>query len=305
MISRFDPRDDERDHGREIARVDALREQPRYVPAKPKPAPRDPAPREIRREVLGGKAGSSRKRRGRAVAQWGRSRLVADSVEALQAVGTFGTVELSDLTDVFESAGRTKRSVRELEREGLLRVETFRRGSRRIEAVTLTTRGRRLLERSIDPRETGNEEAQAYLSGCARSAQVLHDTAVYRAARCEIRRLAEDGGVVRRVRTERQLRRIALRHIDAAKRRGEDCDKARAGAARELRLTVANGKLSFPDVRIEWERPGERGSETGFVDIEVTTADYRESSLSVKAMAGYQIYRMAADGRVSRQGDQP
>ena len=304
MISRFDPRDDERDHGRETARVDAIREQPRYVPAKPTPAPRDPVPREIRREVLGGKAGSSRRKRSRAVAQWGRFRLAADSVEAMQAAGTFGTVELSDLTDVFESAGRTKRSVRELEREGLLRVETFQRGSRRIEAVTLTTQGRRLLERSIDPRETGNEEAQAYLSGCARSAQVLHDTAVYRAARCEMRRLAEDGGAVRRVRTERQLRRIALRHIDAAKRRGEDRDKARAGAARELRLTVADGKLSFPDVRIEWERAGERGSEAGFVDIEVTTADYRESSLSVKAMAGYQIYRMAADGRVSRQGGQ-
>ena len=300
MRGRFD----ERELGRDAARVDALREQPERQPGTPGRPHRDPAPGEIRREVWGRTLGSRQKRRGRALAQWGRFQLAADSVEALRVAGTFGTVEFSDLTDLFESGTRAKRSVRGLEREGLLRVETFRRGGRRIEAVTLTSRGRRLLERRIDPREGGNEEAQAYFSGCANAAQVLHDTAVYRAARCEMRRLAEGGGAIRRVRTERQLRRIALRHMDAAKRRGADTNGARAEVAGQLRLTVAHGRLSFPDVRIEWERPGERGSEARFVDIEVTTADYRESSLSVKAVAGYQIYRMAADGRVSRQGIQ-
>ena len=293
---------DEREQGRDAAAVDMRRERTECPPATPTRAPRDPMPREIRREVLRGTAGNGRGRRGRAMAQWGRFRLAAESVEALREIGVFGTVELSDLTDLFASAGRAKRTVQELERDNLLRVERFQRGSRRIEAVTLTSRGRRLLERCIDPREDGNEEAQAYLSGCARAAQVLHDTAVYRAARCEMRRISAEGGVVRRIRTERQLRRIALCRMDAAKRRGEECGNARAAAAAELRLTVTDGKLSFPDVRIEWERRVAHGSESGLADIEVTTADYRERSLSAKAAAGYQIYEMAADGRVSRQG---
>ena len=295
---------DERDLGREPAAIDIQRERSERPPVTPARALRDPMPREIHREVLRGTVGKRPGRSGRSLAQWGRFRLADDSVEALRVAGIFGTVEVSDLTDLFESAGRAKRSVRDLERDNLLRVEQFRRGSRRIEAVTLTSRGRRLLERCIDPRETGNEEAQAYLSGCARSAQVLHDTAVYRAARCEMRLLAADGGRVRRVRTERQLRRIAMRQIDAARRGGADCDKARAMAASELQLTVAEGKLSFPDVRIEWERPSAHGSDLGFVDIEVTTPDYRERSLSAKSAAGYQIYEMAIDGRVSRQGQQ-
>ena len=300
MRMRFDARE----QGREAAAVDMHRERTERPPVTPDRTPRDPVPREIRREVLRGTVGNGRRGRGRAMAQWGRFRLAADSVEALRTTGIFGTVELSDMTDLFESAGRAKRSVQELERDNLLRVERFQRGRRRIEAVTLTSPGRRLLERCIDPREKGNEEAQAYLSGCARSAQVLHDTAVYRAARCEMRRISAEGGVIRRIRTERQLRRIALCRVDAAKRKGEECCKARAAAAAELRLTVADGKLSFPDVRIEWERPAARGSESDFADIEVTTADYRERSLSAKSAAGYQIYEMAADGRVSRKGQQ-
>ena len=292
----------ERELAREAAAFDTRRERrerPHVTPAK---APRDPIPRDVRREVLRGQAGSGASRRGRGLARWGRFRLAADSVEALRVAGTFGTVELSDLTEVFESARSSKRSVQELERDGLLRVERFQRGGRRIEAATLTSRGRRLLERCIDPRERGDDEAQAYVSGRAHAAQVLHDTAVYRAARCEMLRIAADGGEVRRIRTERQLRRIASRHMDAARRGGEDGREARAEVAGQLQLTVAGGKLSFPDVRIEWERPAVRGGESGCVDIEVTTADYRESSLSVKALAGYQIYRMAADGRVTRQG---
>lgn len=300
MRMRFDARE----QGREAPAVDIHRERTERQPVTPNRAPRDPVPREIRREVLRGTVGNGRRGRGRAMAQWGRFRLAADSVEALRTTGIFGTVELSDMTDLFESAGRAKRSVQELERDNLLRVERFQRGRRRIEAVTLTSPGRRLLERCIDPREKGNEEAQAYLSGCARSAQVLHDTAVYRAARCEMRRISAEGGVIRRIRTERQLRRIALCRVDVAKRKGEKCCKARAAAAAELRLTVTGGKLSFPDVRIEWERPAARGSESDFVDIEVTTADYRERSLSAKSAAGYQIYAMATDGRVSRKGHQ-
>lgn len=293
---------DERELGREAAAFDTRRERRERPQVTPARAPRDPVPRDVRREVLRGHAGSGASRRVRGLAWWGRFRLADDSVEALRVAGTFGTVELSDLTDLFKSARRCKRSVQELERDGLLRLERFQRGSRRIEAVTLTSRGRRLLERCIDPRERGDEEAQAYMSGRAHAAQVLHDTAVYRAARCEMQRIVAEGGEVRRIRTERQLRRIALRHLDAARRDGEDSREARAEAAGQLQLTVAGGKLSFPDVRIEWERPAERGGESGCVEVEVTTADYRESSLSVKALAGYQIYRMAADGRVSRQG---
>ncbi len=261
--------------------------------------------REVRREVLGAPRGNDRRQRRRALAQWGRFRLAEDSVEALRATGIFGTVELSDLCARFDSGGRAKRCVAELEQGGLLRTERFQRAGRRLEAVTLTGRGRRLLERGIDPRATGDEEAQAYLSGRAHAAQVLHDTAVYRAAQCELRHIAAAGGAVRRIRTERQLRRIAARQTDAARRTGADGSAARAAAAADLRLTVAGGRLRFPDLRIEWSHGPDGAGETRLADLEVVTADYRASSLSLKATAGFQVYRMAADGQVARQEAQP
>lgn len=291
---------DERELERDEAVAEAGRERLDRLDATPLRELRDQARGDISRQVLRDTLGGGRRKGGRALAQWGRHRLAADSVEALRTAGIFGTVELSDLTDLFDSAVRAKRSLQELERDGLLRVERFRRGSYRIDAVSLSSRGRQLLERSIDPRERGDEEPQAYLSGPPRAAQVWHDAAVYRAARCEMQRLAAEGAQVWRVRTERQLRRIALRRMDAGRRSGEDGREAREAAADQLQLAVTDGKLSLPDVRIEWERPA-AGGEAGFVDIEVTTADYRESSLSAKAAAGYQVYRMAADGRVSRQ----
>ena len=289
---------DEREIGRDESAPEAGRERLDRLEITPVRELRDPVRLDIGRQVLRDALGGGK--RGRALAQWGRHRLAADSVEALRTAGIFGTVELSDLAELFDSAKRAKDSFQELERDGLWRVERFQRGGRRIDAVSLSGRGRQLLERTIDPRQRGDEETQAYLSGPARAAQVLHDTAVYRAARCEMQRLAAEGAEVRRVRTERQLQRIALRRMDAGRRRGEDDTEARQAAAGQLQLAVIDGRLSFPDVRIEWERPA-AGGEAGFVDIEVTTADYRESSLSAKAVAGYQIYRMAADGRVSRQ----
>lgn len=291
---------DERELGRDEAAPDAGRERLDRLDIAPARESRDSVRRDIGRQVLRDTLGGGRGKRGRALAQWGRHRLAADSVEALRTAGIFGTVELSDLADLFDSARRAKRSFQELDQDGLWRVERFQRGGRRIDAVSLSGRGRQLLERTIDPRESGDEEPQAYLSGPARAAQVLHDTAVYRAARCEMRRLAAEGAEVRRVRTERQLQRIALRRMDAGRRSGEDDREARHAAAGQLQLAVIDGRLSFPDVRIEWERPAAGGA-AGFVDIEVTTDDYRERSLSAKAVAGYQLYRMAADGRVSRQ----
>ena len=149
---------DERELGREESVAEAGRERLDRLDITPVRELRDQVRRDIGKQVLRDTLGGGRRKRGRALAQWGRHRLAADSVEVLRTAGIFGTVKLSDLTELFDSAGRARRSLRELERDGLVRVERFQRGSRRIDAVSLSSRGRRLLERSIDPRERGDEE---------------------------------------------------------------------------------------------------------------------------------------------------
>ena len=238
-------------------------------------------------------------------AQWGRHRLAADSVEALRLVGAFGTVDAGDLAGTFRSARRLQQVVADLRRAGLLRVERFRRGRRVVDAASLTGAGKRLLERSVDPRERGDEGAQRYRTGPARRTQVLHDTAIFRAALREAKAIEALGGQVRRIRTGDDLQRLAWRRMESARRGGASRDDAQSAAAASLQLSLCDAKLTFPDVRIEYEsqvpEPGSNG--TGFVDVEVATPDYRESSLRAKTAAGFRIYTMNPDG--SLRSDAP
>lgn len=256
--------------------------------------------RPIIRERLGAPAGGPRPQARAGVARWGRHSLAADSVRALRAIGSFGTVGHADLKALYTSPGRATRSIRRLESAGLLQVERFRRGHLSFRGVTLTAKGVRLLVRSIDPREAGDRHAQTYLRGPARPSQILHDLAVYRAARQETGRIEASGSSVRRVVTERELQARASRVMHAARAAGADGPQARAAAAKKVGLKVVGGKLAFPDVRLETApRDGEEGR-PGSVDIELVTLNYRQASLRAKGTAGFTVYRVDDRGAVSR-----
>ncbi len=235
--------------------------------------------------------------------QWGRYRLAGYSVEALRLVGSFGTVDLVDLAGGFRSARQASRSIAELQRAGLLRVERFRRGRRLVDAATLTVAGKRLMERAVDPRGPGDEEAQSYRAGPARSTQVLHDTAVFRAARKEVEAIEVGGGRVRRIRTDDDLQRLAWRRIESAKRDGLTREDAQAVASRALRLSIRDGKLTFPDVRIEYQQiADDREPVWRHLDVEIATPDYRGPALRAKQAAGFRLYMMNSDGSLVLDG---
>ena len=139
-------------------------------------------------------------------------------------------------------------------------------------------------------------------AGPACESQVLHDTAVYRAARLEIEAIEARGGRIHRIRTEADLQKLASRHFARARRNGDGMGHARAAAAADLGLAEHGGRLAFPDVRIEYRDPGIGGGTSGsaVVDLEVITSDYRSSALRAKAAAGFQIYSMAPDGSLSQ-----
>lgn len=287
----------------------APRERPRTEPppAGPEPETSRWEPREPARETLCRLPFESLGRAGRGASAWGRHRLAADSVVALRIAGIFRTVDRADLEDAFASRARARRALRELEAAGLARTERFRRGSRAIAAISLTRRGSRLLERCIDPRATDDDRAQRYRPGPARPSQVLHDTAVYRAARREIRALEAQGGRVLRIVSEDDLRGAAARRLDQARRAGTDPDAARARAGAALNLAVHDGSLAFPDARIEYERPTEGGAhpEPHVLDLEIATEHYRDAALARKAAAGFRVYALDADGGLRAVGAAP
>lgn len=239
-------------------------------------------------------------RPGRGTAQWGRHRLAADSVEGLRTVGTFGTVDAKDLVGAFSSARRATAAVAELRKAGLLRVQRLRTGGRVVEAVTLTGAGKRLMERHVDPRQPDDEHAQLYRAGPVRRSQALHDTAVYRAVRLETRAIEARGGRVLRIRTEADLQRLAWRRIQGATAAGKPREDARVATATELGLALHDGRLAFPDARVEYTEAGSgQGVDRGLhLDVEVVTRDYRGPALRAKVTAGFRIYSMDTAGAV-------
>ena len=229
---------------------------------------------------------------------WGPYWLPSDSVGALRMIGAFPGAACNDLADLFQTRNRCQRALSDLKVSDLIRIETFWRGDAKLRIASLTNRGLRLLNRYIDPRVRGDEQAQMYRSGPAHDNRVLHDAAVYRAAQIEINALAGRGMRVDRVRTGDDLHGLVRRRTNRARRSGQDMREAHAAICEELDLIERNGRFVIPDVRIEYRDPdgGSPAVGTGTIDIEVTTPTYSDAKVRTKAEAGFRCYHMQADG---------
>ena len=71
--------------------------------------------------------------------------------------------------------------------------------------------------------------------------------------------------------------------------------RKQAEVARENGLTVVDGRIPLPDLRIEYETPT---GELAHVNLELATEHYHGAALEAKAEAGFKMY--AADGSESR-----
>jgi hypothetical protein len=159
--------------------------------------------------------------------------------------------------------------------------------------VTLTPRGRDVLEQSRRERTTG--DAQAFYAGVSKPRELAHDAQVFRAYLRAADRLGARGGSVRRVVLEEELKRNYQRFLQASNRRRRDSDGRPdrsaddvAHWAREHHLPLDGDHLQFPDLRIEYdERDGRRAIE----DVEVTTPHYRGAHAAAKARSGFARYR--------------
>ena len=64
------------------------------------------------------------------------------------------------------------------------------------------------------------------------------------------------------------------------------------GAAAEHGLTVVNGRIQIPDLRLEYE---DQDHNPAKVHLELATGHYRHGSLAAKSSAGFKIYASASD----------
>lgn len=218
-------------------------------------------------------------------------RLRASEIATLTAVAKFRVVALEDLAE-FAYAGdrsRLESDVRQLTEQGLAErrgTSAFKKQSQQV--LTITKQGRHLIrQHGFAPEE------QAIYSGLVKPKEAVHDAALYRLNQKAAAEIESKGGKVLRIQLDYELKEKLYRQLGQAQaRHAEGLDGLKQDFAREMHLPVSQGKVSFPDLRIEYEAP-ER--DIAHVDFELATSHYHAGHLAEKARAGFQIYARSQD----------
>jgi DNA-binding MarR family transcriptional regulator len=218
-MDRFDPRwDDDRDHTQSAdrdwgGRSGRSADDPRHSHE------RRPFARDL--DLPGG----DERERGRA-----RGRdydLDGADTEALATIGSFRVVhvQVENLREVLKASpggASAHQRVARLPESGLL--ERIPVDDRERAVVVLTARGRELLEthRLVRP----DEPRQAFYAGLRKPRELTHDAQVYTAFRRAEARIRDQGGRVRRVVLDYELKRDYQRFLQARNRGRADCIRA-------------------------------------------------------------------------------
>jgi hypothetical protein len=230
--------------------------------------------------------------------------LRGSEVRVLATAGAFRVVDLDDLGARSDSAETLRRDIQHLRDQGLIDDMTTVVGRDRTKLVTLTDEGLRLLEAAQrDPDRVGR---QAFHAGVAHRREIAHDSRVYRAYLRAAERVREEGGQIRRIVLENDLKsqyqsflqeRNAGRR-DSTGRPDRDAREIARWATEHHLPQTDDGRVQFPDVRIEIE---EREGTFSVRDLEVVTPNYRGAHAAAKAQSGFARYRTGG-GRVGGRG---
>lgn len=210
----------------------------------------------------------------------------------MATAGAFRVVAMDELRRADDRPHVHRKDVERLRELDLVRTMPYVVGRERETLVTLTERGRDVLEASR--RDVSGEARQAFYAGIAKPRELAHDVRVHSAYLEASRRLEERGLRVCRVVLEQELKReyqIFLQEPNRG-RRGSSGRSPRtsddiARWAREHDLRVIDDHVQFPDLRLECEgREGRREIE----DVEVMTPHYRGAHAGAKVQAGFSRY---------------
>ena len=199
-------------------------------------------------------------------------------------VGRFRVVSAEDLRHA-RYAGRPslmQQDVKRLVSEGYLerrRVPVDGRG-RTMEVLTLTRAGRALMRR-----DAGD---QALYDGLVKPREIVHDATLYRMFQNEAARIEREGGKVRRVVLDYELKKRAYRPLAQAHNLPPlEYAERQQEIAQDNDVPVVDGHIVLPDLRVEYET---RDGDERHVDLELATRNYRAAHIQAKAAAGFRVY---------------
>ena len=225
-----------------------------------------------------------------------REGFTARTERAVAEIGMYRSVAYKDLSEAHFDGHpyATRRAVDRMIQQGDVQ-EHAAKGPQggTYKVLTLTDKGVHRAE--VAAQAQGLDSGQKAWSGIAKSGELQHDTAVFRAARIEQGKLIEKGAVVRRVRIDAELKREVARASETARAKGgkEAADAARVEKAAELGLPAKAGKVEYPDAQLEYDLDGRSGR----VNVEIATEHYSTKSIGAKAAAGFAAH--GSNGRAA------
>lgn len=235
----------------------------------------------------------SRNERGDSISAYSirdRAYFLRDSqIHSLTEIGRFRVISVSNLRE-YSYAGdraRIERDLRGLAEQSLLKDTTLEISRKRsLRVVTLTKAGYRLLLES-----NRLLESQPIYHGLKKPREVAHDADLYKLYRKEAARIEQAGGRPARVLLDYEIKRQLNRDL-ARLGTAKDDPNRRAEVAAKHALPIVQGKISVPDLRVEYETPE---LELKHVDLELATRNYRPRAVAAKASAGFSLYGRADD----------
>ena len=210
-------------------------------------------------------------------------------LKTLVEVGTFRAVAAPDLARIAYGGDteRMEREIRRLRDQSLVSEKVVRgSGNQTIRLLALTRKGARLA------RTSGTlPDAQAIYHGFVKPREARHDADLYRLYHTEAQNIVDAGGRLTRVLLDYELKRSLNRDL-AVLPAEEHTEETREAIAERHDLTVVNGKIPLPDMRIEYDTAE---MEHKHLDLELATRNYRPRALAEKAAAGFSLYAPRAD----------
>lgn len=207
-------------------------------------------------------------------------------MRALADIGQFRAVRTRDLIELRYGgdARQAERDITNLKSQGLLQQKTLD-GTEKEPLLALTREAQQFLDRN---RPEGSHSGQTFYHGFVKPREARHDAEVYRLYERAAKEIKHEGGKNLRVVLDFELKRNLYR--DLAKLKDlppEQQEEERERIAQSHGLTVVNGRIPLPDLRIEYET---RDYQQARVDLELATQDYRAAGIAEKAKAGFTIY---------------
>jgi hypothetical protein len=224
-------------------------------------------------------------------------RLRDADVRLLATVGTFRVVRGDDLQPMRSSRDASAGDLRHLREQGLIETKTVTVNGDPLAVVVLTRDGKSLLEAHQEPSSDGAR--QAYHAGLVKPRELAHDAQLFRLFQAEASRIEDEGGRIERVLLDYELKREYQTFLNRSDRSESGGDSDVETFAARHQLTVVDGHLELPDLRIEYEDAEGRLAHR---DVELVTEHYSRAQLAGKARAGFSMYRAAGAGRLGGGG---